>query len=35
MVLLSKFYVHVGLGSGKGDGVVELLLVSGECVDGD
>jgi hypothetical protein len=25
MVLLSKFYVHAGLGSGKGNGVVELL----------
>ena len=35
VVLLSKFYVHVGLGSGKGDGVVELLLVGGDGVGGD
>ena len=35
MVLLSKFYVHVGLGSGEDSGSVELLAVGGECVDGD
>jgi hypothetical protein len=35
MDLLGKFYVHVGLVRGKGDGVVELLLVVGEGVGSD
>jgi hypothetical protein len=35
MDLLGKLYVHVGLGGGKGDGVVGLLLVVGEGVGSD
>jgi hypothetical protein len=32
VVLLGKFYVHVGLGGGEGDGSVEFLAVGGEYV---
>jgi hypothetical protein len=35
MVLLGKFHVHVVLGSCKGSGGGELLVVSGEGVGGD